>query len=118
MSKELKPCPFCGGEDIEIDPDGHGGWFVGCPLCDYNFYFPNCTEYEAARRWSNRPVEDALIAEITRYRRALHNLKGDCTLRKRFAVSDEEKLFLAETILHIEAELDLNPDTEKGGEDE
>jgi hypothetical protein len=33
-------------------------------------------------------------------------------------VSDEEKLFLYETISHIEAELDFNPDTEKGGEDE
>jgi hypothetical protein len=118
MSKELKPCPFCGGEDTEIDPDGHGGWFVGCLQCNYELYLPNCTEYEAARRWSNRPVEDALTAELTRYRIALCRLEGDCIYQKNFASSDEEKLFLNETLSHIGEALDFNPDTEKGGEDE
>lgn len=72
----------------------------------------------AIKHWNHRPAEDALKAEITRYRRALYNLKEDCTRRKHFAVSDEEKLFLYETISHIEAELDFNTDTGKGGEDE
>ena len=76
--------------------------------------FTHLSRSASSGEWNTRPVEDALKAEITRYRRALYNLKEDCTQRKHFAVSDEEKLFLAETLLHIEAELDFNPDTEKG----
>lgn len=38
--RELKPCPFCGGTEIEFEP----AWFngigifpprIGCPKCDY-----------------------------------------------------------------------------------
>lgn len=114
MIENLCECPFCGGEDIELDPDGHGGWWVGCPLCDYSFHFPNCTEYEAARRWNTRPVENALIEELTRYRIALCHLEGDCIYQKNFASSDEEKLFLDETLSQIGEALYFNPNTERG----
>lgn len=118
MSKELKPCPMC-GDPLEI-VHRNGGKYVRCITCIFETarHGYHVSDDELKRRCNRRPAEDALKAEITRYRRALHNLRGDCTLRKRFAVSDEEKLFLAETLLHIEAELDFNPDTEKGGEDE
>lgn len=109
MSEDLRECPFCGGwEDTYIIPDGHEGWYLGCEQCNYNLYLPNCTEEEAARRWNDRPVENTLIAEITRYRRALYNLEGDCICRQKFATSDEEKLFLAETLSHVGSELDID----------
>lgn len=77
-------------------------------------------ESEAREYWNRHPAEDALKAEIARYRRALYNLKEDCTRRKHFALSDEEKMFLTEEILHIEAELDYAPATAEkwGGDDE
>ena len=64
MSEELKPCPFCGGEDVEHLPDGFGNWLVGCVTCDYRIQCVDCTEEEAIRYWNTRPTEDALKAEV------------------------------------------------------
>jgi hypothetical protein len=65
-------------------------------------------------------AEDALTAEIerlkaevTRYRRALHNLKEDCQRRLHWKNSSLEGLFLHEVITHIDAELDYAPDSKK-----
>lgn len=126
MSEELRECPFCGKSDkvtIYTDSMAHRGellWIrygVKCKRC--HFWIPTYAKKEAAiHKWNSRPAEEALKAEIARYRRALYNLKEDCAQRKHFAVSDEEKMFLYETISHIDAELDFNTDTGKGGEDE
>lgn len=135
MSNELKPCRFCGSTDLFVKraviAEYHDETpFIQCDSCGFAITDKelcidiNCgpkenekfMDRQAASKWNTRPVEDKLKAEITRYRRALHNLKEDCTQREHFAVSDEEKLFLAEAISHIEAELDFSPDTEKGRE--
>ena len=55
---DLKPCPFCGGEDVEHLPDGFGNWLVGCVTCDYRIQCVDCTEEEAIRYWNTRPAED------------------------------------------------------------
>lgn len=141
MSEKLKPCPFCQrrAEHYSFCWKKHT---VRCHYC-----LADCGEHDTPERaafvWNTRPAEDKknydlkalnfiynkqaeaweneierLKAESTRFKRALHNLKEDCTRRKHFAVSDEEKLFLYETISHIEAELDFNTDTGKRGEDE
>lgn len=59
---------------------------------------------------------DQLKAEVTRYRRALHNLREDCQKRLQWKISSLERLFLHEVIIHIDAELDLDPSTGKMGE--
>ena len=52
MMAELKPCPFCGGEDLMmVDDDDY--FFVGCNTCD------TCgpgegTEEEAIEAWNKR----------------------------------------------------------------
>ena len=126
MSEELKTCPFCNkNSGVTVYSQGyamHGELFsiqfgVKCKRCgvERGTYSKKET---AIKRWNTRPKEDALKAEITRYRRALHNLKEDCTRRKHFAISDEEKLFLYETISHIEAELDFNIASGERGDDE
>lgn len=30
---ELKPCPFCGCEEIEVGYDIHGAFWCYCPAC-------------------------------------------------------------------------------------
>ena len=30
---ELKPCPFCGGEEIEVEHDTQGAFWCYCPAC-------------------------------------------------------------------------------------
>ena len=115
---KLKPCPFC-GKRVEISQSYLSfRYFIQCEDCCSTVAYD--TKEEISKFWNTRPAEEALKAEVemlkaeeTRFKRALHNLKDDCTRRKRFAVSDEEKLFLYETISHIEAELDFNTDTKE-----
>lgn len=92
-----------GGNDALIDfADG-----IRRRMCHYCTFAKNksCVDktgdcWEGVRAWLNaqalitlRDENRSLKAEITRYRRALYNLKEDCTQKKHFAVSDEEKLF-------------------------
>lgn len=61
MSK-LKPCPFCGGTDIEINDISEGyPWIeegiveVGCPDCGFwNQTFKKGEEELAAETWNRR----------------------------------------------------------------
>lgn len=53
-NKELKSCPFCGGEaDILQHKDGVDDWIVYCKKCgcQTDFMF---TEYEAVYAWNTR----------------------------------------------------------------
>ncbi len=51
---DLKPCPFCGSNDIDH-------------LCRTCGAAPGDT---GADRWNTRPIEDALAAKLARYRAA------------------------------------------------
>lgn len=60
MSKELKPCPFCGG-DAEIVKEGHREYkptyFVGCKICCIKTY--SYIELDRAiDRWNRRVKEN------------------------------------------------------------
>lgn len=64
MSKELKPCPFCGEtsltiEDNQMVQDVH----VLCKDCGAKTSFDGI-RYDVAGRWNVRPVEDALQKRI------------------------------------------------------
>lgn len=64
MSKELKPCPFCGEtrliiEDNQMVQDVH----VLCKDCGAKTSFDGI-RYSVAGRWNCRPVEDALKRRI------------------------------------------------------
>lgn len=64
MSKELKPCPFCGETRLTIEDnqkvqDVH----VLCKDCGAKTSFDGI-RYDVAGRWNVRPVEDALQKRI------------------------------------------------------
>ena len=64
MSKELKPCPFCGETSLTIEDnqkvrDVH----VLCKDCGEKTSFDGI-RYSVAGRWDCRPVEDALKRRI------------------------------------------------------
>lgn len=62
MARELKPCPFCGCTDIEINDVSRGvPWIpggmvmVGCPNCGvWNETFSSGEEEKAAEWWNER----------------------------------------------------------------
>lgn len=56
---ELKPCPFCGNEDIELklEFDGHGGepWHeVICNKCYANINLHSRSEIDTIKKWNRR----------------------------------------------------------------
>lgn len=60
----LKPCPFCGGNDIggmqvrfplpDFEEDG-GDWVLGCRTCDTSFsFFNKRNKDEVIEAWNRR----------------------------------------------------------------
>jgi hypothetical protein len=63
MSDELRECPFCGFNGVEVKGNDLRGWFCECPQCWGGIKDHCASEAEAAEDWNTRPVEDALRAE-------------------------------------------------------
>lgn len=72
MTKGLKPCPFCGGEDFQIYKEG-SVYAVKCGQCETKV--GALDEKTAVEYWNNRPIEEAQAAEIKRLREALEIYK-------------------------------------------
>lgn len=70
MSKELKPCPFCGGEVIHsLMMDGMNAFYCANPKCGANIRFP-----EDQARAVPSEIESAEIKFNSRYERTCHNV--------------------------------------------
>ena len=116
----LKPCPFCGDNAELRGGKGVASWIICNNTKCRATQGLELTGENAVKMWNTRHAEDAkdreidrLKAEVTRYRRALHNLKEDCQKRLHWKNCSWERLFLHEVITHIDAELDFTPDTGK-----
>lgn len=56
MSEQLKPCPFCGGKDVETRTSSMS-WLVDCYTCDARG--PLCgSEDRAIEEWNDRAGEE------------------------------------------------------------
>lgn len=69
MSKELKPCPFCGELEHISEEDGYTFDKETYPKCG------KCTHNAQAKidsaTWNTRPIEDALNARVAELESAL-----------------------------------------------
>ena len=65
MGKELRPCPFCGGEArLPTDMDGNPVNYE-CPDCIcVNDSCPIVEYWVPVADWNTRPIEDTLTARI------------------------------------------------------
>lgn len=66
---ELTHCPFCGSDGVEMESDGHGGWWFFCHKCHTDVhmpYIPKRRREQCVEQWNTRPAEDALKAEVER----------------------------------------------------
>lgn len=61
MNKELKPCPFCGGEvktcDEPVDANTTGHYFM-CSNCNMTAYFDYLDEEESNEAWNRRATDE------------------------------------------------------------
>lgn len=53
MSSELKPCPFCGGDEIRLDRNEAGRYHAVCTTCECSFAY-DWTKQEAITAWNQR----------------------------------------------------------------
>lgn len=72
--KELKLCPFCGGE-AKIGK-GQIEFWAYCPHCGAQTEFYE-TEREAAEAWNTRPIEDDLNEQIGRFKKYAEALENE-----------------------------------------
>lgn len=77
MSKELKPCPFCGGDASLIVKEFFGFpeedvYTVACNDCNSRSCYSDDRK-ETVKVWNTRPAEDALKAEVERLKAELEN---------------------------------------------
>ena len=70
---ELKACPFCGTNKIEIEVEGNFSWGE-CHVCgatseahrQYSDFNIEQRKEGASEKWNTRPIEDALRSEVTK----------------------------------------------------
>lgn len=67
MIKELKPCPWCGGDARMVKRDGAS--LIYCTKCERGTGL--CRGDSAETIWNRRPAEDALKAEVARLKQVL-----------------------------------------------
>jgi Lar family restriction alleviation protein len=58
MTNELKPCPFCGGEDICIARNYEGQWRIVCANCVAIVWAGDTRNEVSVRDAWNRRVSD------------------------------------------------------------
>ena len=66
MSKELRPCPFCGEKvtlDYRVMPN-RKHWFITCDCCGMMYQDTLSQRKYVKDGWNTRPIEDNLIARI------------------------------------------------------
>jgi Lar family restriction alleviation protein len=74
---ELKPCPFCGSDNIEIYPTGYGRppkWAVMCDNCQAEGPV-DLGESGAVEQWNTRPSEKEYEIEFDNYVRECGRLQ-------------------------------------------
>lgn len=63
MSKKLKPCPFCGGEDIikqSVQVNFGISRYMSCNSCGAHGTFTHDEDMSHEDKWNTRPLEDVL----------------------------------------------------------
>lgn len=92
MSKELKPCPFCGEtrliiEDNQKVQDVH----VLCNDCGAKTSFDGI-RYDVAGRWNGRPIEGVIQDRIEELEAENRRLRETLEMLAKFAGELEKKI--------------------------
>ena len=83
----LRPCPFCGGEELRSRPAGEW-WIIQCLSC-YSESGEAANELEAGKAWNTRPFEDEMLKALIETTKKMelesiaHNWDYICPARTR-----------------------------------
>ena len=83
MSEQLKPCPFCGKDNLELSSYN----FVRCLHCLYSHKLHYL-------KWNTRPIEDKLRAEAENERLKVEKKEWEDTAFNRKAKLEKAKGYL------------------------
>ncbi len=65
ITKDLKPCPFCGSKDLRPVFEGQYDHCIECRCCGAMGPDPHDQRDKSkVITWDSRPIEDELMAEI------------------------------------------------------
>ena len=94
MNEELKPCPFCGGSEIECKHDGDGNFWHHCKSCDATGPFLNKRSDEEELSWNTRPAHPKVetVEEWEKRTGRKYPDDGPVWLRVRIGVFGEGKI--------------------------
>ena len=102
MSEEIKPCPFCGSEDVEVFPN-YGHYFAAC--CDCGSEGPNKErKEEAIRKWNQRPYDydmPAIVKKVQRLEAAINQAITDCVSLLSWIDDDDTAVEMVEHLFEI-----------------
>lgn len=88
MNKELKPCPFCGGEAIVLQ-NNDGFYYVGCKNAEcrgYVFYSDvhYFTKERTIEAWNTRKPIDKVVEQLEKEKTPNRSMsKTESILRRR-----------------------------------
>ena len=126
--EELKPCPFCGSNNVELedisDTDDHQGYVI-CRNNACGAWPHNAEEIEVAvNQWNSRPIEDiqreritALESSLSRAQERLKEIEHiaqSALRREEFSLADTLSDFTAIFGLAITHRLATEDKPEKG----
>lgn len=121
MNRELKPCPFCGGEAVinVIEPHEHvvvnlppypGGAFIECTGC--TCAMSGQSEEEVIKAWNTRKPIDKVVERLEE----LETYKQTVTMEKHpFCASEIETVSKKKAVEIVKGNYSENPNSSKGG---
>lgn len=89
--EDLKPCPFCGGKDLE---EHYADNWVKCKECGAE------SGIRGTDDWNDRPIEDSQAARIAELEAMLRKFKEYTTI----AAHDREQIY--KTLMSIDMDID------------
>lgn len=107
MEKDMKPCPFCGEEDVLIwRPYGTAGTIgVRCEACMANTAARYTTEEAAIEAWNMRPFEEAQGKRIEELENIIAYYEYDAsTIDGVLHIKDDTIAEIRDTLAELEQE--------------
>ena len=90
---ELIYCPFCGNDNVEMESDGHGGWWFFCHKCRADVHMPFIPERrreQCVEQWNTRHADAAKDKKIAGLMSCLATVESFCEHQRDYYANREQ----------------------------